>query len=162
MQKIVLTVALAVALLVPSFAGTHKLPEEKPLATITMPDAWKTEGIEDGIEATSDDGEVYLAIETTDADNVEEAMDESIKFLKDKGVVVDQGTFKTEEGKLGEMDVVDLLWDGKDDDGPTKVSVTLVAVTKNKGLLLTYWASPDGEKKNAAALKAIAQSIKKA
>jgi hypothetical protein len=160
MQKFI-TAVVAAAFASSAFAGTHKLPEEKPLATINIPDAWKTEDIDTGIESTSDDGEVYIAVETTDADNVKEAMAESIKFLKEKGVTVDDSTFKTEEGKLGDMDVVDLSWDGKDEDGPTKVSVTLVAVTKEKGLLLTYWASPAGEKKHAAELSVIAKSIKK-
>ncbi|MDQ6765830.1 MAG: histidine kinase [Verrucomicrobiota bacterium] len=161
MQKIALSLTLAAAFAIPGFAGTHKLPEDKPLATITIPDAWETDDIDAGIEATSDDGEVYLAVETTDAANVKAAMDESIKFFKDKGVTVDDSTLKTQEGKIGDMDVVDLSWDGKDEDGPTKVSVTLVAVTKEKGLLLTYWGSPEGEKKHATELRDIAQSIKK-
>ncbi len=161
MLKITLAFALMTALALPGFAGTHKLPKDGSLAAVTIPESWTTEDIEEGIEATSKDGEVYIAIETTDADNVQEAMTESVKFLKEKGVTVDQSSFKSEEGKLGEMDVVDLSWNGTDKDGPTKVSVTLVAVTKDKGLLLTYWASPEGEKKHANDLKAIAQSIKK-
>jgi hypothetical protein len=161
MQKTIFIAVFSAALATSGFAGTHKLPEEKPLATITIPDAWKTDDIDAGIEATSDDGEVYLEVETTDADNVKEAISESIKFLKDKGVTVDEKTMKTEEGKIGDMDAVDLSWDGTDEDGPAKVSVTLVAVTKEKGLLLTYWASPEGEKKHRAELGAIAKSIKK-
>ena len=161
MQKLIFSAAFSAALATSGFAGTHKLPEEKPLASINIPDDWKTDEIDSGIEATSDDGEVYLAVETTDADNVKEAMDESIKFFKEKGVTVDDSTLKTQEGKIGDMDVVDLSWDGKDEDGPAKVSVTLVAVTKEKGLLLTYWASPEGEKKHLTELGAIAKSIKK-
>ena len=98
MQKFALWLTLTTALAVSAFAGTHKLPEEKPLATVTIPDSWKADDIEDGIEAISNDGEVYLAIETTDADNVKEAMTASVEFLKEKGVTVDESTFKTVEG----------------------------------------------------------------
>src|SRR3978361_1593971 len=100
MQKFIPAV-IAAAFAGSAFAGTHKLPEEKPLATINIPDAWKTEDIDTGIESTSDDGEVYIAVETTDADNVKEAMAESIKFLKEKGVTVDDRTSRPEEGRLG-------------------------------------------------------------
>ena len=153
---------LSVALSLAAFGGTHKVPKEDPVATITIPDEWKTEEIEDGIEATSNDGEVYLAIEETDSDSIKESMEEAMSYLKSKGVTVTESSMKQEEGKLGEMDVVDISWTGKDEDGPAKISLTIVAVTKTKGLLLIYWASPQGEQKNKEALGEIAKSIKKA
>lgn len=162
MLKFTLTFALAAALSLPAFAGTHKLPEEEPIATVTIPDSWKTDEIEDGVEATSDDGEVYLAIETTDGDSVAEGMKEAVEYLKSKGVVVDESTVKQETGKLGAFDIVDVSWDGKDEEGAAKISLSVVSITKTEGLLLIYWASPEGEKKHLEALKAIAKSIKKA
>ena len=51
-------------------------------------------------------------------------------------------------------------WRGKDSEGDCIVSLTVVVVTGNKGLLLTYWASPDGEKKNSQELVGILHSIK--
>lgn len=162
MHKPALTLVFLTAFAFSAVAGTHKLPEEETIATITIPDSWKTDEIDDGIEATSEDGEVYLAIETTDADNVKEAMEEAFQYLKSKGVTVNADSAKQEEGKLGEMDVVDISWDGKDEEGAAKISLTVVSVTKSDGLLLIYWASPEGEKKHQEALTAIAKSIKKA
>lgn len=162
MQKLALTFAFFAAFAVSGIAGTHKVPEEDPVATVTIPDSWKTDEVEDGIEVTSDDGEVYLAIEETDGDSVKEGMEEAIKYLQSKGVTVDSDSAKQEQRKLGEMDVVDVSWDGKDEEGAAKISLTVISVTKTEGLLLIYWASPEGEKKHMEALTAIAKSIKKA
>jgi hypothetical protein len=162
MHKIVLAFLLSAALALPGLAGTHKVPNEEPVATITIPDDWKTDEIEGGIEATSNDGEVYLAIEETDSDSIKESLDDAVKYLKSKGVTVTESSIKQEEGKLGDMDVVDISWDGKDEDGPAKISLTIVAVTKTRGLLVIYWASPAGKKKHAPALERIVKSITKA
>ena len=162
MSKIALAVLLYAAVTLPLVAGTHKVPSEDPVATVTIPDEWKTDNVEGGIEATSNDGEVYLAIEETDSDSIKESLDEAVKYLKSKGVTVTESSMKQEEGKLGEMDVVDISWNGKDEDGPAKISLTIVAVTKTRGLLVIYWASPTGEKKHAQALAGIAKSITKA
>ena len=159
MRKIALAVLLSVALSLPVFSGTHKVPSENPVATVTIPDDWKTDEISDRIEATSSDGEVYLVIEATDSDSIKESVGEAVKYLKSKGVTVTESSMKQEEGKLGEMDVVDISWDGKDEDGPAKISLTIVAVTKSEGLLVIYWASPTGAKKHAEALGAITKSI---
>jgi predicted ATP-grasp superfamily ATP-dependent carboligase len=69
---------------------------------------------------------------------------------------------KQEEGKLSGLEAVDISWDGKDEDGAAKISLTVIEMSGNKGLLLIYWASPDGEKKHLEELHKIAQSIKKA
>jgi hypothetical protein len=162
MAKSVLAAFLLATLCVSTFAGTHKVPSDEPVATITVPDDWKTDEIDGGIEATSSDGEVYLAIEATDSDSIKESVSEAVKYLKRKGVTVTDSSMKQEDGKLGEMDVVDISWDGKDEDGPAKISLTIVAVTKTEGLLVIFWASPTGAKKHAEALTAIAKSITKA
>lgn len=162
MRKLVLSAAIVATFCLPVFAGTHKVPSNEPVATVTIPDEWKTNDFDGGIEATSSDGEVYLAIEETEAESIKKSVGEAMKYLKSKGVTVNEDSIKQQEGKLGELDMVDISWDGKDQDGPAKVSLTIVAVTETGGLLLIYWASPEGEKKNREALGAIAKSIAKA
>ena len=58
------------------------------------------------------------------------------------------------------MHVADFSFDGRDKDGPTKVSISLINVKPEKLLVLTYWASPAGEKKYNDALMSILNSIK--
>lgn len=162
MKQLILSVAVIAALTLTGAAKTYNLPEEETLATIEIPDSWETDQTDDGIETTSKDGGVYFYAEVTDADNVAEAMEEGVKYLKEKGVTVNDSSMKKQQGKLKDMDVVDISWDGKDKDGEAKVSLMVVSITNDKGVLFVYWASPEGEKANQADLEKIVQSLKKA
>ena len=151
------------ALLASAWAGDFKLPDQSPVASFSIPASWKPAEYEDGVEAVSDDESVYIAVEATDlssASVIEDAMRQSLSYLKKKGVEVDQSTAKQTKAKLNGMDVVDVSWRGKDSEGDCNISLTVVVVTGNKGLLLTYWASPDGEKKHSQDLVQILNSIK--
>lgn len=151
------------ALLASAWAGDYKLPDQNPVASFTIPASWKPAEYEDGVEAVSDDESVYIAVEATDLSSqsvIEDAMKASLSYLKKKGVEVDQSTAKQSQAKLNGMDVIDVDWRGKDSEGDCIVSLTVVVVTGSKGLLLTYWASPDGEKKNSQELVGILHSIK--
>jgi hypothetical protein len=151
------------ALLASAWAGDYKLPDQNPVASFTIPASWKPAEYEDGVEAVSDDQSVYIAVEATDLSSqsvIEDAMKASLSYLKKKGVEVDQSTAKQSQAKLNGMDVIDVDWRGKDSEGDCIVSLTIVVVTGNKGLLLTYWASPDGEKQNSQELVGILHSIK--
>lgn len=161
MKALPICALISCALVASAFAKTYQLPEEESIMSITVPDSWDTDEIEDGIESTSPDGEVYFYAEMTDADNVKEAMTEAVKYLQGKGVTVDADSAKQQEGKVNDMDVVSVSWDGKDKDGAAKISLTVVAVTKGQGVLLVYWGSAEGEKKNEADLAKISDSIKK-
>ncbi|MBV8213450.1 MAG: hypothetical protein JOZ08_09555 [Verrucomicrobia bacterium] len=151
------------ALLASAWAGDFKLPDQSPVASFSIPASWKPAEYEDGVEAMSDDESVYIAVEATDLSStsvIEDAMKQSLSYLNKKGVEVDQSTAKQTQAKLNGMDVVDVSWRGKDSTGECNVSLTVVVVTGKKGLLLTYWASPDGEKKNSQDLVQILHSIK--
>lgn len=151
------------ALLASAWAGDFKLPDQNPVASFTIPASWKPAAYEGGVEALSDDESVYIAVEAADLSSssiIEDAMTKSLSYLKQKGVEVDQSTAKQTKAKLNGMDVIDVSWQGKDSDGDCNVSLTIVIVTGNKGLLLTYWASPGGEKKHSEELVQILHSIK--
>jgi len=125
------------------------MPDEKPFASISIPDEWKPEAYDNGVEATSDDGGIYLAVESVTGKSLDESIDEAMKFLKKQGVTVDDKTAQTKETKLKDMDVVYTKWDGKDEDGACHVTLSIVAIAKGKGLLVIYWASPEAEKSEA-------------
>ena len=161
LSKNLLTVVFLLFLTFPVLAETFKLPDEKPYCSVTIPQDWNPEAYDNGVEALSKDESVYIAIESTSTGNVEKSMQEAFDYLKKKGVVVDAATAKQAEGKIGDFDVVDLSWDGKDEDGACKVSLSVISITDEKGLLVIYWASPEGEKKNQETITAIAKGIKK-
>ena len=162
-MKLAHSVALAAFLL----AGSHlaaaakvfELPDEKPVITVTLPDAWKPTEIEDGAQATSPDTSIYIAVEMTEATNIEAAAKGAMEFLIKSGVKIDPKTQKDTSGKFGTLDYSGLTFSGTDKDGPTNVGVTFVLASPSKIAVVTYWGSPAGEKKYAAQLQSVAESI---
>ena len=155
-------IALVALVLLPSFAvaKTFPVPSDDPIATVSIPDSWNPQAYEGGVEATSDDGKVYVAIEQVAADDVKSATEEGIKFFVKQGVDIDANSMKTKEIKINSLDAFDIAFTGKDKDGPANVSLTLVKTNAGgKFLLLYYWGSPEGEKANAGDLKKISDSI---
>lgn len=155
-------IALVAFVLLPGFAvaKTFPVPSDDPIATVSIPDSWNPETYEGGVEATSDDGKIYVAIEQVAADDVKSATEEGIKFFVKQGVEIDANSMKTKEIKINSLDAFDIGFTGKDKDGPANVSLTLVKTNAaGKFLLLYYWGSPEGEKANAADLKKISDSI---
>jgi len=79
MRSLLLSAALGVALVGSVRAGDFKLPDESPVASFPIPGSWKPAEYEDGVEAASDDGSVYIAIEAADLsseDDISSAMTE--------------------------------------------------------------------------------------
>ena len=101
-------------------------------------------------------------MEVNDSDSIEGAIDESFGYLKKNKVKIDKDAFKKTEGEINGLKITDFAWDGTDADGPCKVSLTVVHVVGNKGLLFLYWASPAGEEKHQKELESIITSIKAA
>jgi len=160
MRALILSLSLMAAL--PGFAcaKTFKIGDAKAVARITIPDSWKPEEIDNGVEGTSKDGETYVAAEVVKANDVEDALLEGFKFFKKEGVTIDESTLEKKEIKMNGLPAFDIAAKGKDKDGPTHVSLTLVILNGNDILLLTYWGTATGEESNGADLKAIASSIK--
>lgn len=162
MKNVIFGFSLLLALSSSVGAARHNVPEENPVVTVTAPDGWNFEDYDKGVELTSDDGEVYIAVESTDAKGVEKSIDEAMAYLRKKGVTVDEKSMKQRESKVGGKDALLVSWDGKDEEGEAHVQLTIVSVSGDKGVLFLYWASPEGEKKHHDEISAIAQSLKKA
>lgn len=163
MPSIVARLLLATGLLllpVAANAKTYSIPDPNPVAVITLPDDWDTTEIDKGVESLSDDETVYVAIEVTELKDATKAISDTIIWLKSKDIVIDPATQEKKPLSINGLEGVEVQWSGKDSDGPTHVSVTLLQVSENKGLVLTYWASPDGEKANMKDLASIIGSLK--
>jgi hypothetical protein len=160
MRVLLLALSMLVAVPVAGYAKTFKLGDDKAVANITIPDSWGPNEITDGVEGTSKDGETYVAAEVVAVKDVESALVAGLKFLQKGGVKFDPSKLQKKEGKMSGYDAVSLEGEGTDKDGPTNVSLTLVVISNENMILLTYWGTAEGEKSNAADLAAIASSIK--
>lgn len=141
-------------------AKSYTIPDGKPAAVVTIPDDWTVEETKLGVEAESDDEEVYFAIEVTDWEDAAKSIAKAIIWLQGKGVEIDKASEERKEFTINGMEGVEVRWTGKDEDGPAKVSVSLVKVNDSRGLILTYWASPEGEKANLKDLISIAETLR--
>jgi hypothetical protein len=141
-------------------AKSFTIPDPNPVAVVTMPDDWESTEIAKGVESMSEDEKVYVAVEVTELKDVAKAVADSIIWLKSKDVEIDRATQNQRDITINGMTGVQVKWDGKDEDGPTHVSLTVLSVTDTKGLILTYWASPEGEKENLKELSDIIDSLK--
>jgi hypothetical protein len=162
MRALLLTAVLVSFVSGPALAKTFKLGDAKPVASIMIPDSWKPEEIDDGVEGTSKDGETYVAAEVVAAKDIKTAIDEGLAFFKKSGVKINPDTLQKKEQKMSGFDAVALEGKGTDKDGPTHVSLTLVIISSENVLLLTYWGTATGEESNGADLNKIAASIKAA
>jgi hypothetical protein len=155
-----LVIATVVLLSSAAMAKTFPVPSDDPIATVSIPDSWNPAPYEGGVEATSDDTKIYVAIEQVAADDVKSATEEGIKFFVKSGVEIDSNSMQTKQIKINNLDAFDITFTGKDKNGPANVSLTLVATNAaGKFLLLYYWGSPEGEKANIEDLKKISESI---
>lgn len=162
MKSILLAGFIALGFCGAAVAKDVKLPDDNPVVTMTVPDDWSPRDAGEGIEATSPDGSTYIAFEVSDAKDITKLIEEAIKFLAKEGVTLDPATKKQSEGEINGMKGVNLEFDGKDKDGPTKIALTMLVPTAEKVVLVTFWGNAEGVAKNGAALGGIMKSVKPA
>lgn len=161
MKKSFLTLSLAALIAVSAQAKTMKLPDdEKPVATITIPDSWDPGEIENGAVGQSEDDAVYLAaVAVSSKKGMDAEIEDTFKMLKEHNVELDESTKKENKFKVNGMDAEELLFQGKDEDGPTAVSICFVPM-KDSVIVLTYWVTTKEEAKHQAEVGQIVNSLK--
>jgi hypothetical protein len=161
MKKIIAFALLAFASPLAAHAATLKFPSDKPIASITIPDSWKPEETESGVQGTSADSAVYLSADVANSKSIDKVVTDSIDFLTKNGVSIDQSTQKdTPVTEVNGLQMTTLEWDGKDEDGPVSVGLLFVSTSGDNALVVTYWGSKGDEDKHDAEVKAIVASIK--
>lgn len=145
-----------------TFAATLNFPSDEPVASITIPDDWKPEETDTGIQAQSPDDAIYMSIDVAGGEDVNKAIDDIFAFLKDHGVTVDPATQKKTDATVNGMSVTNFEWSGKDETGDVSIAVALVQPNPEKLLLLTYWGSQGEQDKHGDAIVGILSSLKPA
>lgn len=160
-RAVLFAIGFSCALATPAFSKVFELPDANPAVTVDLPGNWKPSETDKGVEATSPDGETYIAVETATAKGINQLIDEDVDFLGKSGVTVDRSTQQTRDTTVNGITVSFLHWKGKDKDGPTAITLGIFGVTDNLLLLLTAWSSAEGDKANGNALDKILSSIKR-
>ncbi len=159
-MKFLLCLALVLgAFVLPCQAKPYKLPGEKSVASIDIPDAWNPAAIPRGYQLQTNDKSVYLAIEVADNEkDTTTIIDESDAMLKEHKVDLNKVNRKDNRFKVNDLPAEEIMYLGRDEEGPALVSFTFVTVGKAM-VVFTYWASVDGNTKHRDELGKILNSL---
>ena len=155
--------ALTAFAFVSADAKTVKLPDDSAaVASITFPNDWKVEEIDGGYGADSPDEHVYMAVVVVDNEkDMNKELDDTFEMLKEHNVELDPESKKENKFDINGLEAEELLYQGKDEDGPTGVSITFIPL-KDKLIVLTYWVTTAQEAKHQATVGKIVNSLKAA
>ena len=163
MKTILFAALLATLVAAPALAETHKIPSDNPRVTVTVPDeGWTVTPIDKGIEVSSEDDEVYMAVQGVPLKDLVDLVGQTIAYLQRAGVTVDKSTEKETKGTINGMDMSDIGWSGKDKDGDVDRPPAHDRGVGKDAVMFTYWASPTGDKQHDEAITKMIRSIKKA
>lgn len=144
-------------------ALTVTLTAKDPIVTIDFPSKWKVDEIKRGVEAKSPDEEVYLWFEIFAPAEYDALVNEHKTYFDKQGVKItgEAKVFNNEENGV-HVKFTDFpsTWKG----APTVLRYVAfdLGLPSQKQVLMSYWASPEGDKKHDAAMRALLKSIKTA
>ncbi len=149
--------------IVSAHAKTVKVPsDDSAFASVNIPDSWEPEEITNGVSGTSPDKAVFLSVVGVDNEKGMNAeIEDTFAMLKEHNVDLDQSSKKENKFKVNGLDAEEMIFKGKDEDGPAPVSITFITV-KDKLLVLTYWVTTAEEKEHQEEVGKILNSLKPA
>jgi PsbP-like protein len=161
MKTLLTLIAIAFVGVVAVDAKTYKLPNDDfAIASIDMPDSWKPNVVENGIYGQSADDAVYISVVAVGSEKgMQGEIEDTFEMLKSHNVTLDDSTKKENKFKAGSFDATELLYQGKDEDGPAAVSITFVPI-KDKLVIFTYWVTTAKEKEHQQEVGQIVNSLK--
>jgi hypothetical protein len=161
MKTFLALVTVAFLATLSAHAKTFKLPNEDfAVASIEMPDSWEPKAFDNGVSGQSEDDAVYISVVAVGSEKGMNAeIEDTFDMLKTHNVTLDESTKKENKFKVGGFDATELLYQGKDEDGPAAVSITFVPI-KDKLIILTYWVTTAKEKEHQEEVGKIVNSLK--
>ena len=161
MKTLLTLIAIAFLGVVAVDAKTFKLPNDDfAIASIEMPDSWKPKTVENGIWGQSSDDAVYMSVVAVGSEKgMQGEIEDTFEMLKSHKVTLDDSTKKENKFKIGSFDATELLYQGKDEDGPCAISICFVPI-KDKLLIFTYWVTTAKEKEHQQEVGTIVNSLK--
>ena len=160
MKKILFALGFTGLLLAPLFAEDYKIPKKDSVFSISFPEKWTVTHGDESVDAVTSDNAIQLYAQTDDAETLEESVTWAIDYLTKAGVKIDAESQKDNEGKINGMKVGGLNWDGTDEDGACRVSLSFIQLNEEKVITLLYWGSSAAEKEHAKELEGILNSMK--
>ncbi len=162
MWKLLYAALLAASMVVPAGAMNISLPDGKPAMSAVLPDSWKPTETERGMEATSPNGDVYASVEYAKdyKADLKALMEANGKWMKDNKIVPNSAESHDRDYDLNGMPAHEIAYDAHDNDGPTKVTFTLIELPKDAIGVVTIWASDKQRATQTKTVNGILNSVK--
>ena len=161
MKTLLTLIAVALLATISADAKTFKLPNEDfAIASIDLPDSWNPKTVDNGVWGQSSDDAVYISVVAVGTEKgMQGEIEDTFEMLKGHNVTLDESTKKENKFKIGNLDATELLYQGKDEDGPAAISICFVPI-KNKLIIFTYWVTTAKEKEHLEEVGKIVNSLK--
>src|SRR5438270_12150580 len=120
MKTFITLIAIAFLGVIAVDAKSYKLPNDDfAIASIDMPDSWSPKVVENGIWGQTEDTAVYMSVVAVGSEKgMQGEIEDTIEMLNKHKVSLDDSTKKENKFKAGAFDATELLYQGKDEDGP--------------------------------------------
>ena len=107
----------------------------------------------------SPDKDVFFSVEYAGGKDIDAMTTLNESWLKENNIKLTGDPQKTKDDLNG-LDTDLLLYEGTDDDGPTKVTFGFVSAGKGRVIMLTLWASAEERTKHSGEIEKIIGSVK--
>ncbi|WP_159392824.1 hypothetical protein [Methylobacterium sp. C1] len=142
-------------------AAEFRIPsDDQAQYTVEIPDIWKPEATEEGVDVTSPDGSTYIAIEAIDASSPNAVLAEVRSYLARESVILSENTKAEAKAVLAGRDGTRITWNAKEDGEPTFVSLWYIPPENNKILYVLYWGPTSSSAANSQVISSIFKSLK--
>jgi hypothetical protein len=142
-------------------AGTYRVPEDEPIATIHIPEKWKTQQREEFVEATTPQGAAHVLVLPVEGRKIAESMREAMRYIRRSGdVKIKPEIEKPEITKLKGRQLRIVSWNAIKNKEPIEIRCYVLEI-EGKPLLVVFWGSLDAKKKYQRDLNDILESIEK-
>ena len=164
MRMLLAIAALAFSLPLTALAADFNLGDDKPVASITVPDDWSPDKFDNGVQGESADG-VYFFAQVVEAADGAKAVEDALKNLEEQGVTITEVVSAPKEGEEKTVNGLNFGifdWKGKDKDGDASIQLVVYNMVKENGhfVILTTWAPPEVKQSELEGYVAMLNSVK--
>lgn len=144
----------------PSLAGALSITEADPVAVVTIPDDWTSAKISRGIQIKTPDEEIYVWFELIAPGEMDAVQKEHNAYFDKEGVTITGATETMKQEVNGRAwSFTELKAKTSDGDSIIRYVAINPNVASGKIIMMTYWASVEGDKEHDAAMNKLVKSI---
>jgi len=160
--SLILSLAVALVAVNVASAKTLKVPEKKAVISVEIPDSWTVEELDKGVSVESKDKVVTVFFEITGAKGLDKLLDETIDWLKEQKVKIDESSKKEADFKVEGMDFSRISWKGSNEEwGKSDIAFIFGDLGNGKIVVITYWLPESGLDKHIPAINKMFDSFKR-